>query len=251
MTEGGNIYFASDFHLGSDAEMPSKDREKIIVSWLDKIENDAAALYLMGDIFDYWFEYAEVAPRGFLLLLGKLAQMRMKGIPIFFFTGNHDMWVFDYLKDEIGMQIISKPVVKKIKGKNFLLAHGDGLGKVPFGDRLMKAAFSNKILQWLFARIHPNSGIRIMKFFSNLSRKSHKGYDENFIATKEYLVGYSEDFLKNDNNIDYFVFGHRHIPVIHLLSNGESKMINLGDWISNFTYGIFDGNEFKLEKYEF
>jgi len=169
MIENKKIYFASDFHLGSDGKIPGKKREKIVVKWLTSIENDAEALYLMGDIFDYWFEYKEVVPRGFTLLLGKLHNLRLKGIPVFFFTGNHDMWIFDYLEKEMDISIVRKPVIKVLEGKKFFLAHGDGLGKVPLGDRLMKIIFSNRVLQWLFARIHPNTGIRIMKFFSNLT----------------------------------------------------------------------------------
>ena len=251
MNKGGKTYFASDFHLGSGSQTSSGEREQRIVSWLDSIENDAKALYLMGDIFDYWFEYGEVVPRGFVLLLGKIKQMTLKGIPVFFFTGNHDMWASGYLEKETGMTLYKKPVVKEIDGKKFFLAHGDGLGGVPLGDKIMKAAFSNKILQWLFARIHPNTGIKIMKFFSNLSRNSHSGEYEKFSGEEEHLTRFARQYLKKDNTIDYFIFGHRHIPVQYTLSGSKATLVFLGDWIKHFTYGVFDGNQFKLEKYEY
>ncbi len=250
MSENKNIYFASDFHLGSDGVFSSKEREMKIVRWLDSIKEDAGDLYLMGDIFDYWFEYAEVIPRGFTLFLGKLHSLALSGINIYIFTGNHDKWFFDYLEEEIGATIYRKPIVKAIGGKKFYLAHGDVLGSVSFWDKLVNSIFENKFLQWMFARIHPNTGIRIMKYFSNLSRNSHSEYDKLFIPEREYLLGYAEEYSKKDDSIHYFVFGHRHIPIIYPLSNKFSSMVNLGDWIEHFTYGVFDGNEFKLKKYE-
>ena len=250
MTAEKKIFFASDFHLGSDGKISSKDREKKVVKWLNSIEKEMEALYLMGDIFDYWFEYKEVVPRGFTLLLGKLHDLRLKGIPIVFFTGNHDMWFFDYLEKEMDISIHKKPVIKTINNKKFFLAHGDGLGKVPFGDKLMKSVFSNKFAQWLFARIHPNTGIKIMKFFSNLSRNSHSEYEKEFVPESEFLVQFAEEYLKKHNSIDYFVFGHRHIPVKYKLSNDKSYLIHLGDWIDNFSYGEFDGKNFNIKKYE-
>ncbi len=250
MILGKKIFFASDFHLGSSGKFSSSEREQKVVQWLNSIEDEASAIYLMGDIFDYWFEYKEVIPKGFTLLLGKLHLLRLKNIPIIVFTGNHDMWLFDYLEKEMDITIEKKPLIKNFNGKKFYLAHGDGLGDVPFLDRLMKKSFSNKFLQWLFARIHPNTGIKIMKFFSNLSRNSHSKYEEQFVPEKEFLLQYAEDYLKKDNSIDYFIFGHRHIPVKYKLSNDRSFMVNLGDWIENFSYGIFDGEHFNLEKYE-
>lgn len=250
MIQKKKIYFASDFHLGYDGAFSSKEREIKLVSWLNNIEGSAAEIYLLGDVFDYWFEYKEVIPQGFNLLLGKLKELRLKGIPIYFFTGNHDMWVFNYFQDELDIKTYRKPLVKEILGKKFYLAHGDGLGNIPFLDNLMKYTFSNKLLQWLFARIHPNTGIRIMKYFSNLSRNSHSEYDKKFNVEKEFLVNYSIEYLKTDNTIDFFVFGHRHIPIQIDLPNSKTKFINLGDWIYNFSYGVFDGETFKLEFYE-
>jgi UDP-2,3-diacylglucosamine hydrolase len=245
-----NIYFASDFHLGIDASMPSSQREILIVDWLSEIEDSAEEIYLLGDIFDYWFDYKEVVPKGYTLLLGKLKYLRFKGIPIYFFTGNHDMWMFDYFEKELDIPTYRNPLIKNIKGKKFYLAHGDGLGEVKFRDKLMKKTFANPVLQWLFARIHPNTGLSVMRYFSRLSRSSHGDYENNFDHDNEFLLHYSEVQLKHFHDIDYFVFGHRHIPIKLMLSNSKTEFINLGDWISHFTYGVFDGNIFKLEYYQ-
>ncbi len=250
MPANKKIYFASDFHLGVDYKKNSQEREIMLVNWLESIKNTAEEIYLMGDIFDYWFEYKEVVPRGFVMLLGKLKQLRLEGIPIFLFIGNHDMWIFDYFEKELDIPTFRKPIVKKLLGKKFYLAHGDGLGNVPFREKLMKRAFSNYILQWLFARIHPNTGIAIMKYFSNASRMSHSEEEKSYMEGKEYLEYFAEQYTKNDNYVDYFVFGHRHIVLKKILSNGKSTLINLGDWISHFSYGVFDGTTFEILKYE-
>ncbi len=244
------IYFASDFHLGYDGKLSGDEREALIVKWLDDISEDALEIYLLGDIFDYWFEYKEVVPRGFTLLLGKLRELTNKGVSIIFFTGNHDMWVFDYFEKELNIPTLRKPVVKELLGKKFYLAHGDGLGNVSFLDRLMKIGFSNRVLQWLFARIHPNTGIKIMKYFSSLSRNSHSEYEMKYNEGKEHLVNFAEEYLKQNPSIDYFVFGHRHIVLNLVLSDSKTRFINLGDWINHFSYGVFDGKEFKIEYYE-
>ena len=244
------VYFASDFHLGFDATMSSKEREIIIVHWLTEIEDNAEEIYLLGDIFDFWFDYKEVVPKGYALLLGKLKQLRLKGIPIYFFTGNHDMWVFDYFENELDIITYRKPQIKIIKGKKFYLAHGDGLGAIRIRDKMMKKTFANPILQWLFARVHPNTGLSIMKYFSRLSRFSHGEYENNFNHENEFLLTYSEAQLKNHDDIDFFVYGHRHIPIKLTMLNSKTEFINLGDWISHFSYGVFDGNEFGLEYYE-
>jgi len=244
------IYFASDFHLGHDSKLSSKEREKMLVNWLSDIEKDAEQIYLLGDIFDYWFEYKEVVPRGFTLLLGKLNELVQKGISIFFFTGNHDMWVFDYFERELEIPTIRKPIVKDIYGKRFFLAHGDGIGKVSFLDNLMKKGFSNNILQWLYARIHPNMGIKLMKYFSNLSRNSHSENEENYQPGEELLVNYAKSYLEKDSSIDFFIFGHRHIVIDMELDDNKTRFINLGDWISHFSYGVFDGEKFAIKYYE-
>jgi UDP-2,3-diacylglucosamine hydrolase len=247
---GKKIYFASDFHLGIDAAISSYEREILIVQWLSEIENDAEEIYLLGDIFDYWFDYKEVVPRGYTLLLGKLKYLRIKEVKIFFFTGNHDMWVFDYFEKELDIPTHKAPLLIDLMGKKFFLAHGDGLGPVKFRDKLMKTAFANPILQWLFARIHPNTGISIMRYFSRLSRLSHSEYENTFDHENEFLLAYSKTILKQNTAIDFFVYGHRHIPIMTKIDGSDAQFVNLGDWINHFSYGVFDGNEFSIRFYK-
>ena len=163
-------YFASDFHLGINARLSSLDRERQICRWLDLVSQDAEAIYLVGDVFDYWFEYKSVIPKGFSRILGKLAEVRDKNIPIYFFTGNHDMWMFRYFEDELGIPIYRQPIIREIHGKTFFIGHGDGLGPGDYGYKMIKKIFANKTCQWLFARLHPNFGLWLMNFFSG---KSH------------------------------------------------------------------------------
>ena len=164
-----NTYFVSDFHLGIDSLTTSIEREKKIVEWMEKVASDASAIYFLGDMFDYWFEYKSTIPKGFHLFLGKLAELRNRNIPIYFFTGNHDMWMFDYFQEEFGIPVYKKPIIRKIGEKTFFLGHGDGLGPKDHGYKFIKSIFANPICQWLFARIHPNLGISMMKFFSRKS----------------------------------------------------------------------------------
>jgi UDP-2,3-diacylglucosamine hydrolase len=238
------IYFASDVHLGLYPYERSRDREKIFVSWLDQIKNDATELYLLGDIFDYWYEYKKVVPRGFTRTLGKLAEISDSGIPIHFFTGNHDVWVFDYLADEIGVILHRDPVSVELEGKKFFLAHGDGLGPGDFGFKLLKWAFRNKVLQWLYSHLHPNFTMRFAHWWSRKSRYS-KGIAEAFQGEeKELQLLFAKEKLKKEH-FDYFVFGHRHVPM-DIKLNENSRMINLGEWIFSYTYAVFDGVEMKL-----
>lgn len=244
------VFFVSDAHLGIDAMISSNKREEKLVRWLEKIEGEADEIYLMGDIFDWWFDYAEVVPKGYVLLLGQLKKMRLNSIPIYFFTGNHDMWIFDYFEKEFGIPTYRKELIKEIYGKKFFLAHGDGLGKITSGDYFMKKTFHHPVLQWIFARIHPNTGMKIMKFFSTRSRDSHSKYDEIFVPAKETLLHFAEEQISNGLSVDYFVFGHRHIPVNMTLSDNKTQFINLGDWITKFTYGVFDREKFEIKIFE-
>jgi UDP-2,3-diacylglucosamine hydrolase len=164
------IYFASDLHLGVPNKEKSLEREKRFVKWLDEIKSDASAIYLVGDVFDFWFEYKKAVPKGYVRLLGKLAEISDSGIDIHFFTGNHDMWVFDYLEKEINLKIYRKPQEITINGKSFFIGHGDGLGPHDKGYKFIKKIFSNKLCQWLFARVHPNLGISIAEYWSQKSR---------------------------------------------------------------------------------
>lgn len=244
-----NIYFASDFHLGVPTYEESRKREDRIVRWLSSIEKDAAEIYLVGDLFDFWFEYKHAIPKGFVRLQGKIAQLCDSGIPVHVFIGNHDMWMFDYLPKELGVTMHREPIRKQYNGKEFLIGHGDGLGPGDHGYKFIKKVFANPLCQWLFARIHPNFGIGMANFWSGRSRKANRELDEKFLGEdKEFLVVYSKEYLKKEH-IDYFVFGHRHLPLE--IEVGENSMyINLGEWINYNTYGVFDGDEFKLEKFE-
>ena len=243
-------YFASDFHLGVDTNLSSKAREKLVVSWLDEIKKDAEALFLLGDIFDYWFEYKEVVPKGFTRLLGKLGEMVDSGIRVEWYTGNHDMWTFGYLEAETGVTIQKVPCTKDIHGKICYLAHGDGLAPVDKRYKIIKWVLSNSFIQFLFSLIPSRIGLFLMKNLSIRSRHSQHTNEKYEVAMEQKLIAYSESLLKNNGLIHYFIYGHRHRPRINELSNKVSKYINLGDWTDHFSYGVMDkeGN-FELKKY--
>ena len=246
MKFGKKIYFASDFHLGVPDYESSLIREKKIVSWLDEIKQDAEEIYLVGDVFDFWFEYKYSIPKGFVRLQGKIAEITDSGIPIHYFTGNHDMWVFDYIPREWGVQLHRQPIVKEYARKRFCIGHGDGLGPGDYGYKFIKKVFSNPICKWLFARLHPNLGIGIANFWSNTSRSYT--HEETYLGDeKEFLVQYCKEILKKEQ-FDYFIFGHRHLPIDIKLSE-TARYINLGDWIRYFTYAEFDGKELTLKSH--
>ncbi len=253
---GKKIYFISDFHLGVPDYASSLEREKKIVRWMDFIKADAVELFLMGDVFDYWFEYKNTVPKGYVRLLGKLAELADCGIKIHYFTGNHDMWVFDYLPYEIGVTIYRVPIQREYNGKKFYLGHGDGLGPGDHGYKFIKKVFANKFSQWLFARIHPNFGIWLMKYFSRTSRVATGNADEKFLGEdKEWLVIYCKEVLKKEH-FDYFIFGHRHLPLdidltqSHSKGKGTSRYINLGEWINHQLYAVYDGVGVEVKKYQ-
>ncbi|MGQ1908805.1 UDP-2,3-diacylglucosamine diphosphatase [Marinifilum sp. RC60d5] len=250
MENNKKIYFASDVHLGAPAMNNNREREKLFAKWLDTVKNDAEAIYLMGDIFDFWFEYKRAAPRGFTRVLGKIAEITDSGIPVHFFTGNHDIWVFDYLPAETGV-IVHRDIVKtELKGKKFFLGHGDGLGPYDKSYKFLKKIFTNKFLQWAFARLHPNFSFWLAHKWSGHSRLKNGCIEaDNFRGVdKEWLVLYANDELKKEH-FDYFVFGHRHWPS-DIDLNGKSRYINTGDWVTNFTYAVFDGDKMELKEYE-
>ena len=239
---GKKIYFASDFHLGVPDYNSSLEREKKIVKWLDEIKKDAQEIYLIGDVFDFWFEYKAAVPKGFVRLLGKMAEISDSGIPIILFTGNHDMWMFDYLPKEIGVTIHNKPIVREYNGKKFYIGHGDGLGPGDYGYKTIKKIFASPVCQWLFARLHPNFGMGIGQYWSKKSRISNGPSDEKFLGEdKERLLLYSKEQLQKEH-FDYFIFGHRHLP-LDIKLNEKSRYINLGEWVNYYTYAVFDGVE--------
>lgn len=242
------IYFASDFHLGVPDYSTSLFREKRIVRWLDEIKQDAKEIYLMGDLFDFWFEYKSVVPKGFIRILGKIAELTDAGIVIHLFTGNHDMWLFEYLPKELGIVLHRKPIIKEINNKKFYLGHGDGLGPKDWGYKMIKKIFENALCQWLFARIHPNLGMKIAYFWSQKSRTGTGTKDEVFHGEdKEWLLIYSKEVLKS-KDIDFFIFGHRHLPLDIKIAN-NSRYINLGEWLTYCSYAVFDGENLELKYY--
>ena len=217
------------------------------MGWLDSIKKDAHVIYLVGDIFDFWFEYKHAIPKGFTRFLGKIAELTDSGIAIEFFTGNHDMWMFDYLKQELGVEIHKQEIELNVNDKTIFIAHGDGLGPGDSGYKFIKKVFSSRICQWLFARLHPNFGIGLASFFSKSSRK-HSVNDNKFLGEdKEWLITFSKEKLKS-KHIDFFIFGHRHHP-IEISLNEYSKYINLGEWISYNTFAKFDGNDIAINYY--
>ncbi len=244
-------YFASDFHLGTGGQLSSREREQKIVRWLDHIKGDAAHIYLLGDVFDFWFEYKRVIPKGYTRLLGKLAELRDAGIPITFFIGNHDMWMFRYFEEELDIPILRKPMRIEIAGKKFFIGHGDGLGPKDHGYKFIKKVFANPLCQWLFARIHPNLGIGIANYWSRKSRSAQKYEAVNrwHGPQNEWLVQFANQKIES-SDIDYFVFGHRHLPIDFTLKNGHSRYINLGEWLNRYSYAVFDGNDLQILFFE-
>jgi UDP-2,3-diacylglucosamine hydrolase len=248
LTNGKKLYFASDFHLGVPDHASSLAREKRIVQWLTSAASDAQAIYLLGDIFDFWFEYAKAVPKGFIRIQGKLAELRDAGLPIYFFTGNHDMWMFDYFKKEMGIVIYRKPILLETGRHRMLIGHGDGLGPGDSRYKLLKKFFDSKICQWLFARIHPNAGIRIAERWSRHSRISNTKMEEKFDGEeKEFLLAYCRE-LEEKQHHDFYIFGHRHLP-LDLNVGNNSRYINLGEWVHFNTYAEYDGQQVYLKTF--
>lgn len=247
MTGGKKIYFASDFHLGLSIDEPSRQRELRLIRWLDEIKKDAEEIYLVGDLFDVWFEYKRVVPKGHVRFLAKMAEITDSGIPIHIFTGNHDMWMFKYLEEECGVKIHRWPVTREINGKTFFIGHGDGLGPGDRGYKFIKKVFASKFSQWLYARFHPNFGIWLAKYFSEKGYRKKHTENKYFGDDKEFLVLFCREYIKT-NKVDYFIFGHRHLPLEKKI--GDSMYINLGDWMSFNTYAVFDGEVVLLLEYK-
>lgn len=241
-----SIYFASDVHLGAPGIRNPREHERRFVSWLDSIRDSAEEIYLLGDIFDFWFEYRKAIPKGYTRFLGKLCELTDAGIPVHFFTGNHDIWVFDYLPAETGVQVHYGPLIKDFNGKRFYLAHGDGLSPHEKAYRRLKAIFTNKMAQRLFRSIHPDLGIALATFWSRKSREKNEDPHEAAFKgeDKEWLILWAKSLLQQEH-YDYFVFGHRHIDK-RLQLNPQSELIYLGDWVSRFSYGEWDGKTFHL-----
>jgi UDP-2,3-diacylglucosamine hydrolase len=230
----GKIFFASDFHLGLPAGSPPVEREKKVVRWLNSIASEAREIYLLGDIFDFWWEYKLVVPRGFTRFLGTASEITDSGVPIHFFTGNHDMWVSDYLSSECGVTLHTKPLTTILNGKKLHLAHGEGLGTKDAAYKILLSIFRNKPLRILYSALHPAIGIGIGQKWS-LNSRLGKGISKGFLGEeKEDLIRYARTILGNEH-IDYFIFGHRHLEMTYKLS-AETEIVFLGDWIQNGSY---------------
>ncbi|MBC8033499.1 MAG: UDP-2,3-diacylglucosamine diphosphatase [Chitinophagaceae bacterium] len=245
---GKKIYFLSDFHLGAPDHNSSLRREKYIVRFLSSIQQDAESIFIVGDLFDFWYEYKNVVPKGYVRILGKLAELTDNGIAVHFFTGNHDMWMSGYFEKELNIPVYHAPKAFQFGEKKFYIGHGDGLGPGDHGYKFIKKIFRNRICRALFGALHPFTGIGLANYFSRKSRAATGSNDEHFLgADKEWLIIYCKEVLKLQN-YDYFIFGHRHLPIDFDL-NGKSRYINLGDWIRYNSYAVFDGTRTELKYY--
>ncbi len=242
------IYFASDFHLGFPNPAATHKREAYLVRWLDAIKADAAELYLVGDVFEFWYEYKTVVPRGYVRFLGKLAELTDSGVKLYFFRGNHDMWMRDYFVQELGATIISDELVMERGGRRFYIHHGDGLGVHDRKYKFLKKWFRNSACQWLLSRIHPNFTLSLGGQWSNQNRKANAIDEERKAAEQTWLVEYARELLQQEH-FDYLIFGHRHVPMEVDLGN-HSRYINLGEWMSARSYAVFDGTELHLRYFE-
>jgi UDP-2,3-diacylglucosamine hydrolase len=246
---GKKIYFSSDNHLGAPTQVESREREMQFVKWLDEIKQDAAAIFLLGDLFDFWFEYKHVVPKGFVRTLGKLAEIKDSGIPIYFFVGNHDLWMRDYFEKELNIPVYHNPKEFEFNGKKFLIGHGDGLGPGDIGYKRMKKVFTNPFSKWLYRWLHPDLGVPLAQYFSVKNKAISGEEDLKFLGEdNEWLVQYCKRKLES-THIDYFIFGHRHLPM-EIKLNDKSTYINTGDWINHYTYAEFEDSELKLKKLE-
>jgi UDP-2,3-diacylglucosamine hydrolase len=247
----GKTYFASDFHLGADARLTSAARERQLVRWLDMVSDDANAIYLVGDLFEFWFEYKTVIPKGLSRIMGKLAELRDGGLPIHAFTGNHDLWMFGYFEQEFGIPVHRQPIQVSIQGKTFLIGHGDGLGPGDLGYKRMKKVFTHPFSQWMYQWLHPDIGTSLANFFSKQSRAATPPAEKNWLGEQnEWLLQYCQRKIDLGITPDYFVFGHRHLPIDWQLKNRHSRYINLGDWMWHNSYAVFDGQDVALHFFE-
>lgn len=246
LKSGEAAYFASDFHLGAPNPEKSLEREKKIVRWLDSL-SDCRYLFLMGDLFDFWFEYRHVVPKGHVRFLGKLAELSDRGVDVFLFTGNHDMWMFGYLEEQLNARVFRQTIEVNLQGKKLLAGHGDGLGPGDHTYKLLKKVFENRLCQLLFGALHPGIGFGIAKAWSSHSRISNNK-DEAFLGDREYLLRYCRE-IHAGNAFDYYIFGHRHLPLD--LPVGESgRYLNTGEWMNHCRYLRFDGLHMEMLEWE-
>ncbi len=249
LPKGKKVYFSSDNHLGAPTMKESRLRELKFVNWLDSIKVDAGVIFLMGDLFDFWFEYKTVIPKGFTRTLGKLAELSDSGISIFYFVGNHDLWMNGYFEEELNIPVYHKPQQYNINGTSFFIGHGDGLGPEDKGYKRMKKVFTNPVAKWFFRWLHPDIGVRLAQYFSVKNKLISGDDDAKYLGDdKEWLVQYAHRKLENDH-YNHFIFGHRHLP-LEIELNDTSKYTNLGDWVNFYTYAEFDGEELSLKEFK-
>lgn len=250
--ERKKTYFISDLHLGAKYMADQLDREKRVCRFLDTIKDDAAELYLLGDILDYWYEYKYVVPRGYIRFLGKLAELADSGVKITWVTGNHDVWLFDYLRDQLGMRVLKGHTVVETAGKRILISHGDDVGVQPVMYRFTRWCFYNKVCQWLYAAIHPRWTYPIATGWSNENRTGRDPARQQAVSERaaERLIDFSRDFYASHPDVEAFVYGHLHIARMNEVE-GMPPVIFLGDWISLCTYVVLDSNgNFTLNYFE-
>ncbi|RAJ96043.1 UDP-2,3-diacylglucosamine hydrolase [Larkinella arboricola] len=246
---GQAVYFASDFHLGIPSPVASRERERRVIRWLTNAQTDAAAIFLVGDVFDFWFEYRNVIPKGFSRLQGKLAELADSGLKIVLFTGNHDMWMANYFAEEMGIPTYRRPKSYEIGGKRFLVGHGDGLGPGDFKYKQLKKLFENGMARWFFRWLHPDIGMDFGNGWSRKRKESEQHRTEEFKGDEqEWLWQYCRE-VETRQHHDYYIFGHRHLA-LDLNVTENSRYINLGEWINLNTYARFDGQDTKLLTFE-
>lgn len=240
----GKAYFISDLHLGASYTTDDRGRERKVADFIDSLRGKADELYLVGDILDYWFEYRTVVPRGYVRFFGALAALADSGVKITWFIGNHDIWLFDYIRDEIGVDVVDGALVKDIKGKKFFITHGDGVGRLDLGFRFIRSVFRNRICQKLYSGIHPRWTIPFAHRWSSHSRTNEKAF--GFDPATDSMIEFARETYREDPSINYFVFGHRHV-VCQTAIAPDCEAVILGDWLTHFSYGVFDGKKFEMQ----
>ncbi len=248
LSDNEKVYFASDFHLGAPNFEKSREREDRIIRWLDQIKSDAKAVFLVGDLFDFWFEYKQTVPKGHTRFLGKLAELSDSGIELHVFVGNHDLWMFGYFEQELNAKVYHEPISLQINNKSLFVGHGDGLGPGDKGYKKLKKMFTNKFFQWAFNWLHPDVGIAIANSWSSKSRAQANHVEQKFLGEDEWLWQFAKDQEKLQHH-DYYLFGHRHLP-LDLEVAENSRYINIGEWLSHNSYGTFEDSELKLCYFE-
>ncbi len=251
LAKNKKIYFISDSHFGAPNREESLKRERLFIRWLDEAKQDAQEIYIMGDLFEFWFEYNTVVQKGHVRLFGKLAEITDSGIKVYFFRGNHDVWAFDYLAEELNIKIYADTLITTYNDKKFFLGHGDGLGEGDKGYKFLKKVFRNKVNQWLFRWLHPDIGTAMGLYWTNQSRNSHENHGIDLVNEKgiQRLTGFCNEILKTDSTIDYFIFGHVHKPQITDL-NHNARYFSIGDWIEHFSFLVFDGEKLEQKFYK-